>query len=232
MVINDHKVTHPEDIGHADWELDLESGLVVASDEINDFYGLEKGRPHPRLSYTEKYHPDDEARMIEFYSDAVEGHRELIHVVLRAVGSKGVQTISVMVRVIRNPEGKATKLKGYRLPSIDVREDAARETQIGLWSFDLETHAFHGDAEFRRMLVLSPGQGDCFPELESRLHPDDAVRLRQSIPRMADFGIDSVRSEMRVIMPCGMIRHVQIELRIDRDHKGKLHAHGATIFKK
>jgi len=98
-----------------DWELDLESDTMFASDSINDTHGLARGVAHPRSSYSNRYHPDDAARVRAAIDSALRGNENAYHMSFRLLSEEGIEHVSLLIVVGRDAYGKAVKWYGHRL---------------------------------------------------------------------------------------------------------------------
>lgn len=98
-----------------DWELDIASDTMFASDSINDAHGLARGVAHPRSSYSSHYHPDDAERVRAAIDAALRENENAYHFSFRLLGEGGVENVSLLIVVGRDAFGNAVKWYGHRL---------------------------------------------------------------------------------------------------------------------
>jgi len=100
-----------------DWELDIETDMLFASDSINETHGLQKGVAHPRSAYSAHYHPEDEVRAREAIDAALKGNENAYHIQFRLLGKEGIEHVSLLIVVGRDANGKPIKWYGHRIRS-------------------------------------------------------------------------------------------------------------------
>ena len=114
-----------------DWELDIKTDLIFASDANNEFYGLQLGVPHPRSSYLSGYHPEDYKRVREAWNQIMTGAVDSLHMMYRVVSNCGVQWVSVFAELRRDAEGKPDKVVGHRVASRNCVSTREPDVRVG-----------------------------------------------------------------------------------------------------
>ncbi len=93
--------------------------------------------------------------------------------------------------------------------------------QLGTWRHDVATDTIHFDARAGAHYGFDGGDAP-LAEVLSRIHPDDAVRLRQSIAGMFDPRTtnDCSSIEYRVVDPEGAVRWLSVQSRVYFEGEG------------
>lgn len=181
-----------------DWELDLETGLITASDPINREYGLAPGVAHPRSAYQRFYHPEDREAAIQAWQEIARSSSDLHQITYRRIMISGVRLVSIFVRVIRDDSGKAIKLRGHRVSNRDFRPDRNPEVRIGFWRRNLASDQFWADRECRWMLRLDSGDEITREDMYTNVHPDFQSLARQFVDLAAAAGEDSASADIKL----------------------------------
>jgi len=97
---------------------------------------------------------------------------------------------------------------------------AAASTQLGVYSFDLDTREHIWSAELKAIFGL-PADAQVPPEVAERVHPDDRARfetLRRQSLELASSG--TFQDEHRIVRPDGSVRWVFVKGRVSFTGEG------------
>ncbi len=219
--------------GIGGWELDLEAGTLVWSDETKRIHAVPSDH-EPTLHGALKFYPADARRRLKSaVRDAIgcvrpfdietpmvraDGRRIWVRIVgsselvdggpMRLIGA--IQDISDLVA-----QREALTLSNDRMTL------ATESGGIGIWELDLATgelvwdkrmHALYGDA--------ADGRASPVTLWDQRMHPDDIAGLDQAI-RDAAEGLKPLDREFRLVMEDGAIRHLRGTARVTHDAEGR-----------
>jgi len=142
------------------------------------------------------------------------------------------------LKVEGQPNRDATgKLIGYTAIQVDITHQvqtaqALHETakrlqlaldasRIGVWRLHLQTGAFEWDARMREMSDWPPGVNAPTGAFLLRLiHPCDRAWVWRQLKALSK-GRDSIRGEVRMLLPGGSVRHVETRVVLSRDIQGR-----------
>lgn len=215
------------------WEFDIASGSIMWSDQTCRIHGVEPGH-QPRLAeaiefYAPEARPVIEAAVAKAMADGLGWDLEL------PFTQRGGQHI--WVRSVGNAEfegGKAVRLLGafqditqrvtHRQMLESARERMSLATEsggIGVWEWNVQTHALTWDAMMYALYGMPEGLGTDGYELWARhLHPDDRGRAEREFNEALESGKD-FRSEFRVVWADGSVHFLRATGRITRDAHGQ-----------
>ncbi|MDX2271982.1 MAG: GAF domain-containing protein [Cyanobacteriota bacterium] len=136
-----------------------------------------------------------------------------------------------LITALRNSEGE---LEGLLCCSRDITEVwkleadlrmAQQVAHVGSWSFDPQTLALAWSDEQYRIFGQDPKQyHPAFPEVLDRYHPDDQMRVRQTLELYVTTG-ESFQIDCRIVRPNGEIRFIEI-----RGEAGTIRGHLKHLF--
>jgi hypothetical protein len=189
-------------VSHEGWILDVKTMKMLASDSINDLYGLERGVAHPAKSYTTLYHPEDlEATRAMLY-EVIEGRILSAHLVFRIVTDAGVQLVNLSVRCVLDKDGSVAKVIGQRVRSLDCRPGRDAKIRTGSWTRDLPSNEYWIDDDLREILQIGKDE-DPLTALKARIKPDLVERDHNVIPNAIARGETSAYHEGELYLPDG-----------------------------
>ncbi|MDF2620368.1 MAG: multi-sensor signal transduction histidine kinase [Xanthobacteraceae bacterium] len=105
--------------------------------------------------------------------------------------------------------------------------EAQRLSHTGSFGWNVVTGRIHWSDETFRIFGYEPAAEPSIDLLIQRTHPDDAVRVRETIYRAAD-GERGFDFEFRLLMPDGTVRHVHAVAHSMRNGSPDLHYVGAV----
>jgi PAS domain S-box-containing protein len=216
-------------VGH--WEWDLETSVVVWSDETYRIFGLKpRERPMDLAAVRELVHPDDRESLYggvdvdlaaganpvaEFRIVRPNGEVRTVH----AITSK--RSSSPLVASTGAPSARARKLFGT-VQDITERKAAEEALQLsqfylsegerlahmGSWAFNASGHYWSN--ELYRIYGLDPKCGPpTVDQYVALIHPQDRAAVAQSIKLMLEehTGFDQIE---RIVRPDGQLRYLRV----------------------
>ena len=142
------------------------------------------------------------------------------------------------LKVEGQPNRDATgKLIGYTAIQVDITRQvqtahALQETaerlqlaldasRIGVWRLHLQTGTFEWDARMKEMSEWPPGvNAPTGPFLLRLIHPCDRAWVRRQLKALGK-GRESIRGEVRMLLPSGSVRPVETRVVLSRDTQGR-----------
>ena len=205
---------------------DVRSNAIYCSPEVHGIYGWPEGLVATPEMFDGHTHPDDREQRTDAVARAHDrdgdGRYSLEYRIVRADGAirwvntlaqtffEGHGTGRSVVRVI----GAITDVTDMRaaLELLQDREDRLRraETLARMGHFTLDgdgTDVIWSDGN-KMLFGFSPDSNPSFEELFSRLHPDDAPRLRAAFARASEDRT-GFEIEFRVVRPDGTIATIR-----------------------
>ncbi len=211
---------------------DVEKGLILADDAVNDMHGLEHGKWHPFVEYSHIYHPDDRDAARKIIYDVLEGRLDTANVIFRLVPESGVEVINVTLLAVRGEDGKVKRVYGYRVRALDCRPGHDPEVRLGQWERWSDSDQFTIDAGLAAILGL-PG-GGVYPRsvIIERLHPDDRENMATYVQRAVEAGQTQAQTDTRALSSDGVWYWVRTKARIIPQSDGRYHILGtAAVFR-
>lgn len=111
------------------WEMDIQTGKMICSDELYKIYGVEPGVAEPTFNMFMGFvHPDDRKIIEDRIPDILSGKTSHFEFDIRIIRPNGQERVlHDMFEVIAGPDGKPTKLAGINL---DITERKAAENKL------------------------------------------------------------------------------------------------------
>jgi len=95
-------------------------------------------------------------------------------------------------------------------------------SRMGVWTYDLGTHAFWGSDQYFAQLGYGPDEAHTdYRASQALMHPDDLPRARASMAQAIRSGADRHETEVRMKHKDGSWRHLLARSRIQRDAGGR-----------
>lgn len=170
------------------WELDLETRVVVWSDEMYEIYGLEPFDHYPKSEVFRKYnHPDDQVIITEIIAKATKDKQPFMFN-YRITDAKGNNKIlHTYGDVICDHNGQAIKMAGTLQDITERKEaedriaktlqqlnEAQQMAHIGSWEWDIATNEIRWSDELYSILGLVTNEFvPTYAEYLNYIHPDD-----------------------------------------------------------
>ena len=104
--------------------------------------------------------------------------------------------------------------------SLERLDLAARAAGIGFWDWDLLNDRLSSDAYSATLYGLSPMGASAEPQLARLIHPQDLAGFKSDIASALASGERS-QHRCRVVQPGGSILHLDFNLKVTRDARGK-----------
>lgn len=217
--ISQHNLYETQRIAHiGSWELDLETGAFMCSDEMKRIWDIPHDQVLDSLEFMkQKVHPEDSDKLREAVEGSVE--RGLAYdIEYRIIIDEGrIRHLHSRSRIVNDPSGKAIRIYGI---CQDVTEQKKREEErilneirllqtqeiahIGTYEYNLNTRELWWSDELYRIYGVENKNNTSPEKYLKYVHPEDLERVRsmQALER-EDYYI-----EHRIIRPDGEIRHV------------------------
>jgi DNA-binding CsgD family transcriptional regulator/PAS domain-containing protein len=222
-VAHEMRAEEPEVLGpvaHEGWVIDVESMMMMASDGINDIHKLKRGVPHPTEAYSHLYHPEDRDMARSAIHKVISGELESAHVIFRLTLESGVEVVNLLVRGVRDENGKTIRAIGYRTRALDCRPNRDPEVRMGMWTRDVRTDKLSFDEELCKIFEVDPTRPDVMEAIKNRIHPEDRDVAWGFALRAALEGKVSAQSDARIVMDDGSTAWIRSKARIEHDEKG------------
>ena len=214
-----HNLYETQRIAHiGSWELDLETGVFMCSDEMKRIWGLREDQEENILEIMQyKTHPDDREELERAVQRSVnEGLPYDIE--YRIIDENGnVSHLNSRSRITKNSQGRAVRLYGI---CQDITEQKKREEErllnekrllqiqeiahIGTYEYNLKTDELWWSDEAYRIFGISDKKEITLEKYLEYVHPDDADRLKA----LSEVGQEDYYVEYRIIRPDGEIRYI------------------------
>src|SRR5260221_28368 len=206
-------------VGH--WEWDLETDVVVWSDETYRIFGLSpQERPMDLAAVRAMVHPEDRESLFRADEEALhsEVRPDTEHRVVRPSGE--VRTVHGLGTVKRDASGRPYEMFGTVQDITDRKraEEALQQSQfylsegqrlahMGSWAFNDSGH--YWSDELYKIYGLDPQNGA--PTVEQYLaliYPQDRASMAETIKRMQEehCGFDQIE---RIVRPDGRLRYIR-----------------------
>jgi PAS domain S-box-containing protein len=113
--------------------------------------------------------------------------------------------------------------------AVDELAVVERSASIGSWQGNIATNELSWSAEYRRILGVDDDVAPTSDRLLSMIHPDDRVRVREGMDRVAGGGPPSSGVRFRIQRPDGEIRSVEGRGELAHDSTGQLVRMSGTL---
>jgi PAS domain S-box-containing protein len=212
-------------VGH--WEWDIETDVVVWSDETYRIFGLTpQERPMTLATVRAMVHPEDRERLYQRVDeDLVAGVRpEAEFRIVRPSGEVRIVSSLTSERwrsspgdAKRDASGHPHKLFGTIQDVTELRRERAylneaqSLTHIGSWAANFQTkHILHISDETFRLHGFEPGNGSISLErFFDAIHPEDRAAVTTALDDAIRAGADYDIREFRVCHPDGTVRFLR-----------------------
>ncbi len=200
-------------VGTYEWRIGDDS--LTWSAGLVDLYGLDAA-PRAEQGFTRLVHPDDRTRVEAETSAMLMNGASYIHE-FRIVRPDGtIRHVHDRGIVERAADGSAVALRGINVDVTPQRTEAAADRSaaasaaagVGLYEYDVAEGRSWWSAEMFSILDLEPA-GHVRPHevFWTRIHPDDAARVRNEVDRVVRSS-GRFEIEFRVVRQDGTVRWV------------------------
>ncbi len=228
------------------WDWDITTGEVTFSDRWFTMLGYRPAELPPSVdTWRALLHTEDAPLVEEALTAHFSQQTEQYDVEFRLLNKNGSwHWVGARGRVLEwSPAGEPLRMTGTHL-DIQARKVTEQELHCsqkryelvltgsgaGLWDWNLDTDACYFSPRFREMLGLSesefPNQFNSFVE---RLHPDDVLRMRQTIARHISMRTPC-EDEYRLRTKSGDYRWFSANGQASFDERGKAHQMAGSLI--
>jgi hypothetical protein len=221
-----------EPVRHDGWVYHVDTGLVLASDSINDLHGLERGVLYPRAQYGTLFDPGDYARGLAVMDDIANGKYETGNYELRMNTPEGVQIILITAHGSRNEDGRIAKVIGYRTAISKPLEGnvAPPPVRVGFWAKDLRSGAFIiPDEDFCKIYRVDRNSPTLDQDIRARYLPGDADAAYDFIEKAVAEGRTRGAHTFALIFEDKSSVHVRLEFFVESDEQGPTRMNGTVL---
>lgn len=113
--------------------VDAESGMALATDDINERMGYPLGEHRPFSDYSGTLHPDDRPTGVAAMEKLFRGEEDIVHLVFREVNKVGILTINATLIALRDEGGRVRWVYAQGLELADCRPPEDTGFMIGHW---------------------------------------------------------------------------------------------------
>lgn len=214
-----HNLYETQRIAHiGSWELDIETGAFLSSDEMKRIWEVEDEEENKILDIMEKrIHPED-THKLEFAVQESIKNAVPYDLEYRIIDKKGkIKHLTSRSRVIKDSNGKAVRIYGICQDITDqkIQEDKRSlnekrllQTQeiahIGTYEYNVKTRELWWSDELYNIFGIDKKQGISPEKYLLYIHPDDQERLKTAL----EIGREDYLVEYRIIRPNGETRYI------------------------
>jgi PAS domain S-box-containing protein len=216
------------------WELDLQTGNVVWSEEVFHIFGCDPAIGTPTYPELRNYvHPDDWEYFDQIVQTAI-ATTESYDVEYRVCWADG-KLLDVLSRgeVICDQLGQPMQIVGTVMDITDRKKTeqqlqnltdrltlAMKSAAIGIWEWDIAHNCLVWDARTYELYGVNPDQStDAYLAWASRVHPSDRAGAETAV-QMALNGEQEYEPEFRIVLPDGKIRYLKAYALVQRNDEG------------
>lgn len=219
------------------YDISFPSRVGYYSDEYLAIFGYgPEHRAWFNAGWEPTVHPQDAPAQIFMRERLRRGEQEYVNSESRRMHADGRWIwVRILGRAFAHDErGRPTRMVSvvqdideHRRAIADLEESRARlrhaqaMARLGDWLVDLPTLTHRWSDEAFRVLGFEPGE--CEPSLAaflSRVHPDDVGRITEVARRMQRDPVE-LRTDVRLCLPDGSLRHVSLHMAVARDTEGR-----------
>jgi DNA-binding CsgD family transcriptional regulator/PAS domain-containing protein len=200
-----------------DWEIDLGRWMIRRISNRANPWESEVG-VEVSLDYVlSLFHPLDEPRVRGILDALSDNDASEFTYSARTISPDGIGMASAIVRVVREADGKPTRLFGRRVPNLDLRAPSINDIEVGYWQRDLPSGTFTGDDAFCRIFHVNPNSPNLLTDVRRKFHPDEKELTASFVSNAVAAGKDHARATHRLLTTDGSFRWATTDLRIEYD---------------
>ena len=216
------------------WTWDIESNVVMWSDELYKIYGLEpQSETITYQRYIDFIHPEDQEKVYNQIQLATESQKswEFAHRIINAKGQERI--IEATGEVLADKNGKPQMMLGTAqditerqilIEKLQESEKHFKQAQslarIGNWSMDLKTLNYSWSDEMYNIYEIEKGNEISIKLWEDYIHPDDHDEImhyfEESVKNLTPY--DRFH---RIVLPTGKIKTIHRKGEFITDEKGR-----------
>lgn len=217
------------------WELDLDSGQVVWSEQLYEIFGYDKNLPAPTFDEQQRnFSPEGWARLTALVDRAIDMGEpyEVDLEIIRMDGSRGFAFAKG--QPFLNKHGQVTRLMGVAqditerkqveiaLAEVSQRlRVATQSARIGIYQWNVTDNSLHWDDTMFEVYGVSRASfSGQYHDWRNTLHPDDREQAEKDVYD-AVAELRPFDSLFRIIWPNGETRFIKAFGIIIKDHEGK-----------
>lgn len=236
LIASQGRLSNAQRIAHlGDWEMDIQTGEEIWSDETYRIFGFEPGAVKITLGkFMELVHPEDRNIFSESYPEILSEKLSNLDFEFRIIRPDGEgRVIYAQMEVVTGKNGKPVKLIGINLDiterklaedklrrSENLMAEAQRVARIGHWEWDIRNNVVAWSDEMFRILGHEPGS--ITPSMDvfmDSVPSEERARVERMIKQSLD-GKSRYFMDRVAVMPDGAKRIVHAEGEVERDESG------------
>ena len=217
------------------WELDLQTGNVVWSEEVFHIFGRDLAIGTP--TYDElrsSLHPDDWENFDRTVQNAI-ATAQSYDIEYRVYWADGT-LVDVLARaeIICDLKGKPIQIVGTVMDITNRKKNeqqlrnltdrltlAVKSAAIGVWEWDIAHNRLVWDERTYELYGVSPDPDlDAYLAWASRIHPSDRESAETAV-QLALNGEKNYEPEFRIVLPDGKIRYLKAYALVQRNAEGE-----------
>ncbi len=217
------------------WELDLQTGNVVWSEEVFRIFGRDPAIDTPTYAELQNsLHPDDWENFDRTVQNAI-AKTQSYDIEYRVYWADGT-LVDVLAKgeIICDLEGKPIQLVGTAMDITDRKKTeqqlqnlsdrltlALKSAAIGVWEWDIAHNCLVWDERTYELYEVIPDPDlDAYTAWVSRIHPSDRASAETAV-QLALNGEEDYEPEFRIVLPDGKIRYLQAYALVQRNNAGE-----------
>ncbi len=206
----------------ASWELDLRKWTIVYYDPfVPDLLGgVELGTKVDFNRVLALFHPEDMPKIRSLLLSVRDGHVPSFVYRARYIAPQGIGITCALVEVLREEYGKADRIRGRRIPFLDLTLPSPGNVVVGHCHRNLRTGEIRVDDGTRIIFRLTGYERDIRSALLARCHPDDRRTANTYIDDMIRRGFVDRRMSFQLIAEEDRYRWVTTDTHLNYDSEG------------
>lgn len=210
--IREHDILISTPTTHRSWVYDVETRLLLVSDDIANRYGLEPGLWHHDTEFGQLIRASDRLEWLLMMERAEATGQRHFSVTHRLFAVEGPEVVHSHGQFLPGPDGK---LRYLRAQTVTLQLTAIVEAmQVGLWTRNWATDEFEANAECCQIFGLDY---DTFHNHRTaflaRVHPADRARAERLFAPAEGEILDS-EGAFRVLVEAGQYGTVRCHVKV------------------
>ena len=202
---------------HEGWVYDPKTKLTLASDGVNDFFGLPRGVAHSHSAYMEGLDSRDRTAVEEAMRRILAGEAVSMHLRTRLHLRGEDFLLNCLLSARRDEEGHVDRIVCQKTRELELPSTEGEDLQWD-WTIDLDAWTFRS---LRRNPADQGTVGQWIPleEVLRLFHPEDLPRVRQMLANVRTDGTTAFSYTARVL-PEAKVSGAGAFIKVIRDGSG------------